>query len=115
MSDIALPGRTTSLRASVVSFALLGGGTTSVVCGLIAGVIAWAVMPAEVVPFPSSDRFSVYTSGERLMIWPFALTLFVAPFMFLVFGFAASAQVIAESMRERPSQGAGASTTRVHE
>lgn len=104
MAGIVLPPRTTSVRASIVSFALFGGGTASIACGLIAGVIGWLVMPVDVVPFPSSDRFNVYTSGERLMIWPFAMTLLVAPFMFLVFGFAASAQVIAESIRRGPKR-----------
>jgi hypothetical protein len=98
--DISRPGRRSffSRRMRIVGFALFGGGIASVVCGGGAGLLAWIVMPPGVVPFPSVDRFSYYSDGQRFLIWPFALTLFVAPFMFLIFAMAGSAQAIAASL-----------------
>jgi len=91
------PRLVTSRRGRIIKFALLGGGGASIGFGFVLGAIAWMIIPPEVVPFPSTDRFTSLSSGERLVLWPFALTLLIAPFMILVFAIAASAQVIASS------------------
>jgi hypothetical protein len=102
--DIALPGKRVPARTRIVKFALLGGGGTSILCGVVAGVVAWFVMPPEVVPFPSTDRFTFLSQGQRLVIWPLACILYFAPFMFLVFAMAASAQAIASGFLQASSQ-----------
>jgi hypothetical protein len=102
--DIALPGRRAPARMRIVKFALLGGGGTSILCGAVVGVLAWFVMPPEVVPFPSTDRFTFLSEGQRLVIWPLACTLYFAPFLFLVFAMAASAQAIASGFLQASSQ-----------
>jgi hypothetical protein len=101
--DISLPGRRPAARTRIVKFALLGGGGTSILFGSVVGLVAWFVMPPEVVPFPSADRFSFYSSGQRLVIWPLACTLYFAPFLFLVFAMAASAQAIAAGFLQASS------------
>lgn len=93
-----------SRRGRIVKFALLGGGGASVGFGLVLGLIAWVVMPPEVVPFPSTDHFTFLSPEQRMIIWPFALTLLIAPFMILVFALAASAQVIAASLMKSSQQ-----------
>jgi len=93
-----------SRRIWIVKFALLGGGGASVGVGFVLGMIAWVAMPPEVVPFPSTDRFTFLSSEQRMVIWPFALTLLIAPFMILVFALAASAQVIASSLMKTSNQ-----------
>jgi hypothetical protein len=100
----------TSRRGRIVKFALLGGGGASIGFGVVLGLLAWLILPPEVVPFPSTDRFTFLSSEQRLIIWPFALTLMIAPFLIVVFAMAASAQVIASSF----SKGAESKTEHRH-
>jgi hypothetical protein len=95
------PRLVTSRRGRIIKFALLGGGGASIGFGVVLGVLAWMIIPPEVVPFPSTDRFTFLSSEQRLVIWPFALTLLIAPFMIVVFAMAASAQVVASSFSKR--------------
>lgn len=85
-----------SARSRVVRFALIGGGITSIIAGIVFGWMGWFVTPARGAPFGFPEHFAYESSllGVRIVTTIAAL----APFLFLVFALAGAAQVIAESM-----------------
>jgi hypothetical protein len=95
-SPYTLPANRVSLvssdRATVVVFALVGGGLTSMACGLLFGTLAWATTPNDffALSAPSMVR-------QTLAAQVVNTTITFAPYLFLVFALAAAAQILAGS------------------
>jgi hypothetical protein len=81
----------------VVRFALVGGGITSVLAGIILGWVSWFVAVGEWDTMsPRPDR--LYFDRPVLSARVLSSTLAVAPYLMLVFALGGAAQVVAESV-----------------
>jgi hypothetical protein len=84
-----------SVRWRVVGFALVGGGITAIIGGIVVGTLSWILWSPGEYNQLSSQLFPVRTFLAPTI---FSTMVSLAPWLFLVFALAGAAQAIAESM-----------------
>jgi hypothetical protein len=84
-----------SARVRVVRFALVGGGITSIIGGIVMGWLIWAASGERAGVFGGPGDFII---RPRLAPTIFTTMLALAPLLFVSFALGGAAQVIAESM-----------------